>query len=91
VDEDNVFYLSCPDQFLFYPNPISQEENIQIAVKNPGGEIIELYDELGRLVIRYDLINPFETLETINLPAGIYFYHILREEERIQEGKIIIK
>jgi hypothetical protein len=88
--EDDVFYL-LPDQFLFYPNPISQEENIQIAIKNPGGEIIELYDELGRLVIRYDLINPFETLETINLPAGIYFYHILREEERIQEGKIIIK
>lgn len=89
-NEDNVFYI-LPGQFLFYPNPISQEENIQIAIKNPKGEIIELYDELGRLVIRYDLINPFETLETINLPAGIYFYHILWEKERIQEGKIVIK
>ncbi len=89
-NEDGLFYL-IPNQILFYPNPVSQNENIRIAIENPSGEIVELYDGLGRLVLRYDLLSPFESLETINLPAGIYFYHILKEEERLNRGKIVIK
>jgi len=86
---DVVFYV-LPDQFLLYPNPVSQGQNLRIATADAQGEIIEIFDGLGRLILRYDLLSNFESLQTSELPAGIYHYHVLKKGERTQRGKVVI-
>lgn len=90
VSNEDIIFFAPPNDFLIYPNPVSQANNILIAIGNPNGETIEIYDSLGKLVLKYDILGEFDSLETNNFPAGVYTYQILREGEKVKEGKIVI-
>ena len=80
------------DNVTIYPVPAQQDLHIRFEL--PGEEIVkvQLYDELGRLVLIVppaSLINEVLTLEISALPAAIYFLHMVVGEETITR-KIVV-
>lgn len=85
-----VFYVPL-NEVLVFPNPVFTGEIIEIVLPNFEGRTIKIYDSWGRLVEEYDLLNQFESIETYNRSAGIYFYQIVDAEgNKEYEGKVII-
>jgi hypothetical protein len=44
---------------------------------------------LGKEVINKTITKQLTTLETSNLPSGIYFYKVIGNDKIIQSGKLI--
>ena len=76
----------------FYPNPFSSSVNITIngnsQIKNT--ELL-IYNILGKQVVNKLITKQLTTLETSNIPSGIYFYKINIDNKTIQSGKLISK
>ena len=90
-DEARVFFLA-EKAYALFPNPVIAGQDI-IVLTEGGFEAtqLHLYDAVGRLVLRIDLLSPAETLETINLAPGIYFYRIGPGKENRASGKIMVR
>lgn len=73
-----------------YPNPFTASINIMInelaGIKNCE---VKIYNILGEQVLYRLITNPSTTLETDNLPSGIYFYKVNGDNKTIQSGKLI--
>jgi len=72
------------------PNPFNSFTTITLndASKNIGYEL-NLYNELGKVVISTSITNQVTTLETTRLHSGIYFYRVLDNGKLVQSGKLI--
>lgn len=73
-----------------YPNPFSTSITIMI---NDAAQInsyeMRIYNVLGAEVMNTTLTKQLTTLETSNLPSGIYFYKITGNNKTIQSGKLV--
>lgn len=72
-----------------YPNPASDELNIELINKQDQAELA-LYDMNGRNVIKRDIHGDFEKVSTSNLPAGIYLLTLSSNGKMIHTQKIEI-
>jgi len=88
-EEAAVFYLAQP--FLIFPNPAVSGQDIQLYSKAVDGAALYLYDALGRLALREELLSNFESIATGNLARGAYYYLILKGKERLGEGVILLR
>jgi hypothetical protein len=50
---------------------------------------MKIYNVLGAEVMNTTLTKQLTTLETSNLPSGIYFYKITGKNKIIQSGRLI--
>jgi hypothetical protein len=90
----NILSADCPKvnnlMVTIYPNPFNTFTTISM---NDASNIIKtelkICDALGSEVINTILSNQITTLETNNLPSGIYFYKIIQNDKIIQSGKLI--
>jgi len=75
-----------------YPNPFSSSVNFTIngnsQIKNT--ELL-IFNILGKQLVHKLITNQMTTLETSNLPSGIYFYKVNIDNKTIQSGKLISK
>ena len=75
-----------------FPNPFSTSIDITInevsQIKNCE---VMIYNILGKQVIHQIITHHLTTLETSNLPSGIYFYKVNGDNKTIQSGKLISK
>ncbi len=77
-----------------FPNPFTQEFNVQYTVESTGKVDLALYDMTGRFVaslIKQELKETGQYQKTFNansLPAGIYVY-CLEVGEKHTQGKLI--
>jgi len=75
-----------------YPNPFTTSVNITIndasQIKNTE---VMIYNILGKQVAHKIITKQITTLETGNLPSGIYFYKVNIDNKTIQSGKLISK
>lgn len=73
-----------------YPNPFNSYTNIII---NEASQInnaeLRIYNVLGKEVKNTNVNKQFITLETNDLPSGMYFYKVINNNKVIQTGKII--
>lgn len=73
-----------------YPNPFSA--SISIIINDPSrinkAELI-IYNVLGAEVMNTRVTKKLTTLETNNLPSGIYFYKIIDNNKTVQSGKLV--
>ncbi|MEX2369841.1 MAG: ice-binding family protein, partial [Bacteroidales bacterium] len=73
-----------------YPNPFSP---LLYIVINDASQInsceLKIYSVLGDEVIRAIVTKQLSTIETSNLPCGIYFYKVIDKGILIQSGKLI--
>lgn len=85
--------LNDENLFIISPNPFSSETTIEI--KNLGLDIKELkfqmYDILGRLVLKSYLTYPKSAIFRNSLPSGIYLYKVSSENKLLGSGKVIIQ
>jgi len=74
----------------FAPNPFKDYTTISLndASKNIAYDL-NVYNELGRVVINSKIIDSVTTLKTNMLHTGIYFYQVSDNGKLIQSGKLI--
>ncbi len=76
-------------EITIYPNPNYGIINVDYPASLIGSTNIEVYDALSKLVISEVLINNTTTISTQHLEAGVYFYHVINNNNRVKIGKII--
>jgi uncharacterized repeat protein (TIGR03803 family) len=73
-----------------YPNPASTSFTVSLPQAVPAR--LEMYNELGeRVITNYELKITASTINVSNLPEGVYFYRVVKEDgSLIGEGKEVI-
>jgi len=84
------FDANTIEAITVYPNPFSVSTSIMIndatQIKNYQ---LRVYNVLGAEVMNTTVTKQVTTLETSNIPSGIYFYKVLSNGKTIQSGKLI--
>jgi hypothetical protein len=76
--------------FKIYPNPFSTQIIININNVSLTNEIeLRIYNVNGVEVVNTIVTNELTTIDTSNLPSGIYFYKIIDNDKDIQTGKLL--
>ncbi len=76
---------------VIYPNPINGSSTIEIKGANEGHSYLwTLYNQLGEAVIQKTFLGQSTTIETGNLPAGMYFYKVTSKGNTNHSGNLII-
>nr|MCU0468832.1 T9SS type A sorting domain-containing protein [Arcicella sp.] len=86
---ETVFFFG-ENQYILYPNPIRKYDDLKFKIKNPTDETWQLYDAKGALILQKQLQNTDE-IEPINLPSGMYFYVILKDNKMMASGKLAVE
>lgn len=90
IISDEISLLYTSKDFLVFPNPVNRLDGISIITKVTENVQFLLFDTLGRLVVKQDLLSPFEEVIIDQFTPGIYHYMILQNKERRAAGKILI-
>jgi hypothetical protein len=69
--------LAGDNGVYIYPNPATSEWNIVMTDVNTGDITMELYGSDGRMVRRQQLNSGANTVSAATLPAGLYMYRII--------------
>jgi hypothetical protein len=86
---DLVYYL--PNHpVLIYPNPVKQNQSINIVAQDPGVYSIRIYDSGGRIVHQQMLDNISQQLLTLKLPAGFYIVKVTGDDVKPFTQKLIV-
>jgi len=75
---------------VFYPN--AGNTSLVVTLKDVSNDYptgLKLYNTIGKLVLSKLLSNQITVIQT-DFPAGVYFYHLTRSNEKIQSGKLIL-
>jgi hypothetical protein len=85
---DNINIYSNPDHLKvsIYPNPSSSIVNIEVDLPSQEDVSIEVFDLLGRTLLKQTLTNTNSFLGSIDvstLPAGIYLVRIIANNQKI--------
>ncbi|WP_425391337.1 LamG-like jellyroll fold domain-containing protein [Ekhidna sp.] len=75
-----------------YPNPADKEVTLEFG--NPLSELTEwiVYDQSGREVLKGEIVKGSRamTVQTSDLPSGLYFIHLYGEDRRRQSKRVIV-
>jgi len=72
-----------------YPNPTNGILNIAISSELAGNTSIEVYDAIGKLVIKETLSTEITAINTTKLTDGIYVFKVINNNQAIKIGKIV--
>lgn len=94
VDECNtVGTLSFEEKKVslsIYPNPFNNSIKVEISdLSHNLTYEIRIYNTVGNEVLKTILSDEMTTIQTGNLPSGIYYYKVFGNDGLIESGKII--
>lgn len=72
-----------------YPNPNNGIVNFAVNAELSGNTTVEIYDAIGKLVIKENLNKEITTINTNHLQDGVYFFKIKNNNQEIKVGKMI--
>ena len=72
-----------------YPNPNNGILNINLTAELAKNSSLEIYDALGKLVVKEVLVNELNTINISNLDNGIYTFKVLNNINTVKIGKLI--
>ncbi len=72
-----------------YPNPNNGVVNINLTAELAKNATLEVYDALGKLVVKQVLVNELNTINMSNLDNGIYTFKVLNNTNTVKIGKLI--
>jgi hypothetical protein len=73
-----------------YPNPFNTNTTIVINdASQIGNSELRIYNVLGEEVMNMNISQQSTTIETSNLPSGIYLYQLINGSQLIQSGKLV--
>jgi hypothetical protein len=92
-DIQSVMIRSYDDQIIVYPNPVSSKLYFQIDIEliTQDELVFELFDVLGRRVIKQVIANETASLSLSNLPKGVYSYRISDNKQTLKSDKLLVK
>ena len=81
------------DEFVVYPNPASEKITVQLKNKNDGIAMVQIYDQLGRIIQTERFSNALSsgTIQLNNLSKGIYFIEVTSQNNLIGRKKMMVK
>lgn len=79
------------DLINVYPNPFTNHINIKLNFSKTNQYEFIMHTVLGKQVMKTVIVNSNTTIETNNLPSGIYFYKIIENNKIINSGKLIAR
>lgn len=77
------------EQIAVYPNPFMNLLNIKVNSSNIKQYELRLFNVLGEEVMNTLITKPNTTIQTTELPTGVYMYKLIYDNEVIQSGKLI--
>ena len=78
--------------FQLYPNPSTGEVNILYKVKENEVITIQFYNVIGNLVFDSRLNQgEINKVNLEKLSQGVYFYRLLKEDQILKSGKLVLK
>jgi hypothetical protein len=86
---DMVFYFPG-NPVLIYPNPVKQNQSVNIIAQDPGIYSINIYDLNGHLVFRQPLNNIIQQIWAMRLPAGLYVVKFSGEDGKTFTQKLVV-
>jgi hypothetical protein len=72
-----------------YPNPNNGLINISLTSELAQHSSLEIYDAIGKLVVKQVLANELNAINISNLNNGIYLFKVLNNSNIIKIGKLI--
>ena len=75
-----------------YPSPVISGKDFTVTIantNNTSANTLSVYDMLGNKV-RTSIVRSGKNILNIDLPAGVYSYTIISENEKIASGKIAV-
>jgi peptidyl-prolyl cis-trans isomerase B (cyclophilin B) len=76
------------NEIIVSPNPSERQFRFSNLTE---GDVIEIYDVVGKLIDRTNSKNDSELIDLSGKEKGIYIYKILQKDREIQQGKLIIQ
>ncbi|MFM9948121.1 MAG: choice-of-anchor D domain-containing protein [Saprospiraceae bacterium] len=79
------------DQLRLFPNPAENEIFIQSPANIQPGDLLEIFDQFGRLVLQREAVEALDTpLDLFTLPAGLYVAR-LQTGDGFATGTFLVK
>lgn len=79
------------NQFNLFPNPINESSVIEFNNPNNNKVSINIYDSLGKEIIKEDINSSYYTIPSSKISAGIYFFSLIDFNGMIIKGEFIKK
>jgi len=79
---------SANDKILVYPNPFNNSLSVYINKPLSTPYHIKVFDIAGKQIMEGQILNKTTSLNTEELPAGIYLYTISNNMNPVKSGKI---
>ena len=86
---ETVYYFT-ESNYILYPNPASQENEINVAAKNVDISVMEVYNSLGIKVYEKPLDDRVNKIPAGKLTKGVYFIRITNNGDLEDLLKLIV-
>ena len=83
IDELTSSFISV------YPNPHTGSVNLVLPAELAQHAVIEMYDALGKLMLKHDLTHELNTINMMDLPNGLYTYKVINQSQVVKVGKLV--
>ena len=72
-----------------YPNPTNGIVNISLTAELSKSSTLEIYDAIGKLVVKQNLVSEMNSINISNLNNGIYTFKVLNNSNLVKIGKLV--
>ena len=83
IDELTSSFISV------YPNPHTGSVNLVLPAELAQHALIEMYDALGKLMLKHELTHELNTINMTDLPNGLYTYKVINQSQVVKVGKLV--
>ncbi len=88
---ETVYYFSNAE-FIVYPNPVSQQQSIQILTANTSETIrLQVFNSMGQKVYESIINDLITTIPAGKLARGLYFFRFTRETGRDETMRVLVQ
>ncbi|MBC5775658.1 S8 family serine peptidase [Pontibacter sp. KCTC 32443] len=97
TNEAGFFFYSNPEELIYtdknfiqaYPNPIQSGQTLSVAVASDVA-VIQLYDQLGKLVYESEEYGMVKQIPTTGLHNGLYIIRVKTDTGNFLAGKVLV-
>ncbi len=84
-----IIYFVGTNPAVVYPNPVQRNGSLTVLAENEALQF-QLIDNNGRVVLQKKLTDYPQQLSLLNLPKGIYYFRLMKDNRKVQSGVVII-
>ena len=85
----SVFVETQEQEFVLYPNPASDQVNVQIDASQVEGSQVMIMDQLGAIVVQKEMTSAQELLSLQGLTPGIYFVGVRKGSKTVSKKLLV--